>query len=387
MKRIRTVVAVTSMLSLLVAAQSFAQLRSLSRDKGAEAHRASKIIGYDVENPQGQDLGKVEDIVIDPADGRIAYAVLSFGGFLGLGEKYFAIPWSALAPKTGDDKTYVLNVDKEKLKNAPGFDKTNWPDMANPNWATDIDRYYGVERTQRRAESRPSTTAERPVTVTERPATTAERERAAATVATQRPINKASDIIGYDVENLQGEDLGDIKDIMLDQASGRIAYAVLSFGGIAGLGDKLFAVPWSALTPKTGEANTFVLNVDKEKLKNAPGFDQNNWPDMANPRWTADIDRFYGVEHSTLSAGTMQRVGMPDEVMTVTVQDVNKNTGLLKLRVTSGETIEFKPSKELLDSLQVGDSVEVAIRKTAGGMPRRMDQPGATQPGATPKAR
>jgi sporulation protein YlmC with PRC-barrel domain len=386
------------MLSLLVAAQSFAQLRSLGRDKaGADSHRASKIIGFDVENPQGQDLGKIEDIVIDPADGRIAYAVLSFGGFLGLGEKYFAIPWSALAPKTGDNNTYVLNVDKEKLKNAPGFDRNNWPDMANPNWATDIDRYYGVER---RVESRPSTTAERPVAVTERPAATAERpvtvterttaaerERAAATVSAQRPINKASDIIGYDVENLQGEDLGEIKDIMIEQANGRIAYAVLSFGGIAGLGDKLFAVPWSALTPKAGEANTFVLKVDKEKLKNAPGFAQNNWPDMANPRWTADIDRYYGVERSALATGTMQRVGMPDEVMTVTVQDVNKNTGLVRLRVTSGETIELKPSKELLDNLQVGDSVEVAIRKTEGTMRRDVTQPSVTQPGTTPKTR
>src|SRR5919201_869381 len=61
--------------------------------------RASKLIGADVENPSGQNLGDIKDIVLDPQTGQIAYAVLGFGGFLGMGEKYFAIPWTALSAK------------------------------------------------------------------------------------------------------------------------------------------------------------------------------------------------------------------------------------------------------------------------------------------------
>lgn len=102
----------------------------------------------------------------------------------------------------------------------------------------------------------------------------------------------ADTLIGNDVYNSQEEDLGDIKEIMLDVASGEVAYAVLSFGGIFGLGEKLFAVPWKALKLDT-ENKRFILNVDKERLENAPGFDKDDWPDMADPTWQKDVHNFY----------------------------------------------------------------------------------------------
>lgn len=105
--------------------------------------RASKIIGMDVKNPQGESLGDIKDIAIDENTGRIAYAVLGAGGILGIGEKYFAIPWKALSTSASGDNL-VLNVDKEKLKNAPGFAKNNWPDFANQQWGSEVHRYYGV---------------------------------------------------------------------------------------------------------------------------------------------------------------------------------------------------------------------------------------------------
>jgi sporulation protein YlmC with PRC-barrel domain/Cu/Ag efflux protein CusF len=103
------------------------------------------MIGTEVENPQGENLGKIEEIVIDPTDNTVAYAVLSFGGFLGLGEKYFAVPWNALQPKGEDGETVVLDVDKERLENAPGFNKNDWPDMANRSWGKEIHAYYGQQ--------------------------------------------------------------------------------------------------------------------------------------------------------------------------------------------------------------------------------------------------
>ena len=104
---------------------------------------ATTLIGDQVENPEGDDLGKIEDLVIDIDKGRIAYAVLSFGGFLGMGDKLFAIPWDAVTIDLADKKC-ILDVDKETLKNAPGFDKDNWPDMADQEWGTSIYEYYDI---------------------------------------------------------------------------------------------------------------------------------------------------------------------------------------------------------------------------------------------------
>ncbi|MFP8778513.1 PRC-barrel domain-containing protein [Hydrogenophaga sp. RWCD_12] len=104
----------------------------------------------------------------------------------------------------------------------------------------------------------------------------------------------ANTLDGNDVFNRQDEDLGDIKEIMLDMSNGRVAYAVLSHGGFLGMGDKLFAVPWSALTLDTVNKR-FVLDVSKDRLENAPGFDKDQWPDMADTVWTKKIHDYYGV--------------------------------------------------------------------------------------------
>jgi hypothetical protein len=80
--------------------------------------------------------------MLDTPTGRVAYAVLSFGGFLGMGDKLFAIPWDQLSLDE-ENKRFVLNVNRAKLENAPGFDKDNWPDMADPSWGSRIYSYYG----------------------------------------------------------------------------------------------------------------------------------------------------------------------------------------------------------------------------------------------------
>ena len=104
-------------------------------------YRTSNLIGLKVENQGGDNLGDVKDLAVETDHGHVLYAVLSFGGVLGIGDKLFAIPIDALAVKS-DGKVLILDVDKEKLKNAPGFDKSAWPDMANPRWTTEIYKYY-----------------------------------------------------------------------------------------------------------------------------------------------------------------------------------------------------------------------------------------------------
>lgn len=103
---------------------------------------AGTLVGDTVKNREGEELGKIEEIMLDTYTGNIGYAVLSFGGLFGLGDKLFAIPWNAMEIDTSN-KCVVLNLDKSRLKEAPGFDKGNWPNMADLTWSRDLHNFYG----------------------------------------------------------------------------------------------------------------------------------------------------------------------------------------------------------------------------------------------------
>jgi sporulation protein YlmC with PRC-barrel domain len=100
------------------------------------------LLGSAVFNRAGEQLGKVEGFGIDPEQGRIAYVVLSFGGFLGFGDKWFAVPWEALE-FAQDEPRFSLDVDKELLQEAPGFDKDHWPSLEDRHFALEVYKYYG----------------------------------------------------------------------------------------------------------------------------------------------------------------------------------------------------------------------------------------------------
>jgi sporulation protein YlmC with PRC-barrel domain len=119
-------------------------------------------------------------------------------------------------------------------------------------------------------------------------------------------IMSANSLLGDRVVNREGEDLGTIEEIMLETDNGRIAYAVLSFGGLMGMGDKLFAIPWNLLQLDARQKR-FVLNVSRERLKTAPGFDKNNWPRMADSEWSNEIADFYGQSIEWSRPGTDRR--------------------------------------------------------------------------------
>lgn len=119
--------------------------RSFSGTDGMRAQAAllsaSSVSGDEVCNLHDENLGTIQDIMLDTNEGRIRYAVLSSGGFLGMGDRLFAVPWKALK-LDAENKRFLLDVDVERLKNAPGFDKDNWPDMADPTWSSSIESYY-----------------------------------------------------------------------------------------------------------------------------------------------------------------------------------------------------------------------------------------------------
>jgi sporulation protein YlmC with PRC-barrel domain len=104
--------------------------------------RADKILGLAVENPQGENLGEIENLLIDMTAGRIAPATLACGGWLGLGENLALVPWDALTFKPGTDRV-TLNVDTEELRKAPQFAKDKWPVTVERQWRADVYAYYG----------------------------------------------------------------------------------------------------------------------------------------------------------------------------------------------------------------------------------------------------
>ena len=220
--------------------------------------KCNELIGRKVVNHEGDTLGDINDLALDPDSGRIAYAVLSSGGVLGVGDKLYAIPWSALS-RHHSGEGCLLDVNKDRLENAPGFSSDKWPNMADQRWASDVNAFYKVDT----KDFKP------------------------------RQIVKASDVMGRDVHNSDNEDIGEIENLAIDGRQGRIQYAVLSFGGVLGVGDKLFAIPWDALRMNT-EGDKYIVAIDKDRLKNAPGFDKDNWPDMANEKWGQQIREFYG---------------------------------------------------------------------------------------------
>lgn len=230
--------------------------------------RASKVIGADVENANGEDIGEIKDMVVDTQSERVRYVVLSHGGILGIGDKLFAYPMSMVKSTRGDDDKYVMNVDKERLENAPGFDKDAWPDFADAKYTSEIDRYYGLESPTR-----------------------AEGEKPAHVV-------RASELIGKNFEDRQGNDAGEIDDLIVDSSSGRVAYAV------ADLDDdwnkqadgKLVAIPLKEFAMSGDDNDKLVIQSSGDSIDTSRAFAENQWPDLDDPMW-----RTSGASGSTAS--------------------------------------------------------------------------------------
>lgn len=241
--------------------------------------RASKLIGMEVYNHQDKRLGTIKDVVISQDGKTVGYAVISYGGFLGMGDKLFAVPYRTLEYSSVKDSRIHLGIDEMAMKNAPGFNKDSWPDKADSAaYYKQIDSYYDKNASARpagmRMDSDTATPGQTPVT---------------EGLTWNRRL---SSLVGAKVQSPTGESLGDIKDVIIDWKSGKVQYSVLSFGGVLGIGDKLFAVPSTALTSKP-DTKELVLPIDKQRLKDAPGFSKDNWPNFTDETWQKTNDSFY----------------------------------------------------------------------------------------------
>ena len=104
---------------------------------------AATLSGYLVRNRDDEDLGCIEELMMNPETGRVAYAILSFGGFLGFGGKLYAVPWSALELDP-EERVFLLNADRETLEKAPAFQEENWPDFGDLDWGSKVHQFYGL---------------------------------------------------------------------------------------------------------------------------------------------------------------------------------------------------------------------------------------------------
>jgi sporulation protein YlmC with PRC-barrel domain len=218
------------------------------------------LIGHDVEDQNGKDTGHINDMVIDAATGDIAYVVLALGGVAGVGEKLFAIPWHILQQPVNAD-ALRLKLTTEQLKNAPSFNADNWPDMEERHWTDAVHAYYGNP----------------PVLGKHLPDQTAQEGRVEHV---PHRFLRATYVVRSTVISPRGQRLGEIKEVVMDASTGQLSYVVLAFGGVIGLGEKLFAIPWPDLQQSEG-LGTFTLDVDKDTLQAASGFDKDHWPKTA----------------------------------------------------------------------------------------------------------
>lgn len=262
--------------------------------------RAHDILGMNVRNAKGEKLGDVKDLMVDlshPA--RVRYAALDYDGFLGVGDKLFAVPWEAMKLRhdaDNDKRVFLeLDVDKDSLKKAPGFDKKHWPNFADSHWADEVHKHYRMHP--------------------ENASVDAEVEKAAVTNPDHVDVamlRRASKVEGIEVENGENQKIGKVEDLVINVNNGTVCYVALSFGGFLGVGEKLFAVPWDAVIFEyraKDNKDFLVFDVSKDSLSKAPGFDKNHWPNFGDLKWSAEVEKHYKPHIDKAAARAKQRRG------------------------------------------------------------------------------
>jgi sporulation protein YlmC with PRC-barrel domain len=217
---------------------------------------ARQLIGMTVENARGDNVGKLNDIVVDLESGRALYAVINAKG---------AGNMKAVAPGRlvvrANDKAIRFTGDQQKLENAPNFNRNN--DLTSAQYAARVYGHFGEQHSWFDAKDNFGN------------------------------VHLASDVLKMKVQNSQDQNVGQVNNLMVDLQKGRVLYVILNAAQMVGRGDNLFALPPNAFT-KGSDRNTLVTSVDKAKLEGAPSFSRGNERELANPTRAEEIYRYYG---------------------------------------------------------------------------------------------
>jgi len=222
--------------------------------------RTSKLLDMKVQGTQNEELGKVHDIVLTPDLTSLSYVALARGGVAGVGEKLYAIPWSAVSV-SADGKSLMVHIDKKDLENSPGFNSKSWPDRGEARWS--------------------KTTGQPESTMT-----------MSADSETFR-MRRVSEVSKIEVKNREDKTLGKLDDLAVDKTPGRVVYGIVSWGNI-GKKESYAAVPWDMfiLQPKPRIA---MLHTDKSTLETL-AFEKSNWPNLSDRSYAESVYQRFGEE-------------------------------------------------------------------------------------------
>jgi sporulation protein YlmC with PRC-barrel domain len=293
------------------AQQAQRQFENQSAQRGLEA--ASDLIGARIENPQGDNLGSVSDLAVDPQSGQVAYVILSRGGVLGIGAKLYPIPWQA-ARYNRQNERIVVDLSENQLDSAPNFSGDSWPDLASPTWRQRVHSFYQTrgmggsqEQFHRQQDNMNGSGGPRQMdndnefnrrTAYEQGATRAPMGSDGADVVTSSRLIRASKLMDKSLRNTQDQRIGSIEDLAIDLSSGKVEYAVVGAGGgFLGMDKDLHAVPWDAVRYDASR-ETIMLDASKQKIENAPSFKRDEWSNLSDPAWQSRVDRYYGAQGS-----------------------------------------------------------------------------------------
>ena len=259
-----------------------------AHNAGYRGMQASKMIGMEVNNPKGVNIGKINDLVVDMRTGDIRYSILEFDPGIFKGEKLFAVPTKQLhMDKQGD--ALVYNMTRDKLEKA-GVDRSNWDTtFRDPNYLRNQDRNWGMKQ--------PSDDGAR--------------------------AHRVSDLIGKDVMSRDGNDIGEIDDLVINMSAQKVHYAVLSFDPSMLTGEKRYLFPLRSFTMKPGN-DDLTLNVDKDKLARMKSYPADGYDSLDDQDFANEIDRNFvtigPMMGATTGNGPSMRTGQ-DRVMNNAAMD------------------------------------------------------------------
>ncbi|QGQ22427.1 PRC-barrel domain containing protein [Gimesia benthica] len=221
--------------------------------------RAAAVLTKRVTNLKQQNVGEINDFVLDSNNGKIRYAAVTYGGFPGFGNKMFAVPFEALTVLPNNnhehDHRFLLKVDQEQLDGATGFEQDHWPDFADQELLNKPDRRYNV----RQDPDAPPSNA----------------------------VIRANQLLNLKVLNIEDDQIGKVEEIILDTAHRKARYIIVSLNHHTTNGNKLFAVPFQAFQVKSDLMNdnqqNLVLKMSNHQITKIQGFDRDHWPDFTDP--------------------------------------------------------------------------------------------------------
>ena len=246
----------------------------------SKIERVDKIIGQPVRTRDNKRLGTVDDLVLDLEAGRVLYAVVFIPGFLGIHDRFVAVPPADLR-RSGDE--FRIAVDKKTTLNAPPFPKASEEPYVihDPAYASALYKYYGQKPWWKGGDAQSNTELAN--------------------------VHRASNLIGMDVQNLSDKDIGRVNCVMVDLDPGRVLCVIFSPNREFGIENNLYALPPNSLRPST-DGKQLTSGLDRSKLAAAPHFHRDQWPDMSAPGWASSVYSSFG-KPAYFESGELQPTG------------------------------------------------------------------------------